>query len=124
MEETIATRVLIVDDDDEVREMLRTYFETYGYDIATARDGDEALDLIDSECAFDIVLLDVVMPGLTGIAVLKAMQEAGLTCPVVLMTAYGPLQKRIEALHLGAADLIMKPFSTVELDELLNRVLQ
>ncbi len=117
-------RVLVVDDDEAIREMLQAYFESCGYDVVTARDGDEALDLIDRSCDYDVVLLDVMMPGMTGVAVLRAMQEFGLTCPVVLMTAYGPLQKRIEALQIGAADLIAKPFTTHELDELMARVLQ
>jgi DNA-binding NtrC family response regulator len=117
-------RLLVVDDDDGIREGLIAYFDMYGYDVVTARHGDEALEIVQRDPPFDAIFLDVVMPGKSGVEVLQAMHDAHVSCPIVLMTAYSPLYRRMEALGLGATELIAKPFALDDLDRLLDRLLE
>lgn len=113
--------ILVVDDELETRETLAEYLGERGYSVTTASDGDRALQLLQSGNRYDLVLLDVVMPGRSGLAVLDAMQNLEESCSVVLMTAWAPLQNRISSLKLGSHDLLRKPFTPDALDEVLTR---
>lgn len=107
-------RILIVDDEDSVCQMLRDVLEDEGYRVEIALDGHEALRKMKS-LDVDAVLLDIRMPGLDGMQVLKLAQEAGITVPVVLITAYGTTETAIQAMKLGAFDYVLKPFNIEEL---------
>lgn len=115
-------RILLVDDDPEMRSFLEEILSEEGYEVVSAEDGFNLLDrigdtLLTSE-PFDLVLSDVRMPGCTGLEALEALREEDWSTPVLFMTAFGSKRTHREAERLGA-ELIDKPF---ELDQLLERV--
>jgi len=107
-------RILIVDDDETLRGGLVDCLELEGYEVAGAGDGREGLDRI-RERAADLVLLDVMMPEMTGFDVLRAMRAEGIDTPVILLTALGEELDRVRGLELGGDDYVVKPFSLREL---------
>jgi two-component system alkaline phosphatase synthesis response regulator PhoP len=111
-------RVLIVDDEPEIVRGLEDNLRFEGYQTATATDGREALAAAARE-APDLILLDVMLPGLSGWDVCRALRGQGIDVPIIMLTARGEELDRINGLELGADDYITKPFS---LRELLARV--
>ncbi|MBI2952535.1 sigma-54-dependent Fis family transcriptional regulator [bacterium] len=107
-------RILIVDDDIEVREMLTARLRAEGFEAVAASDGAEGLRRIRQE-DFDLVLLDLQMPEMDGMAVLRRLQEERLDATVVVMTAYGSVERAVEAMKAGAFDFIPKPLSAERL---------
>lgn len=106
--------ILIVDDDEALRQMLRQNLENQHYRVESAGDGKEALDRIAGD-TYDVVLLDIMLPGDDGLEVLRQMREIGLETPVIMLTARGDVEDRILGLNLGADDYLAKPFSMAEL---------
>jgi DNA-binding NtrC family response regulator len=104
-------RILVVDDDAAVRMALRVTLEYEGYQVVGASNGWEALALIESEKP-DVVLLDVEMPGLGGLAVLRRLQTKHESLPVVVMSAHATSATRVEAVSAGAVDVLEKPFDS------------
>jgi len=103
-------RVLVVDDEESVRNLIQRTLERAGYSVVTAADGQEALDII-SELEIDVMLLDIKMPGISGIEVL---QQIAITHPlicVIMVTAMVDTTTAIEAMKLGAYDYVTKPFN-------------
>ena len=100
--------VLVVDDDERLYELLRSYFEQNGIGSAHAADGRRALQLLD-EGPFDAVLLDIMMPGPDGLSVLRKIREKSRV-PVIMLTAKGDETDRVVGLELGADDYLTKPF--------------
>ena len=111
-------RILIVEDEIGILQFLQQGLEEEGYTIETAYDGEKALELLTNE-SFDLVLLDWMLPKLTGLEVCKAYRLQNKTTPVIFLTAKDTVQETIEGLQAGANDYIKKPFS---FDELLERV--
>ncbi len=111
-------RILIVEDERKMRDGLRDNLEMEGYDVQTAADGGEGLKRITGE-TFDLVLLDVMLPTMSGFDVLRQARERGVTAPIIMLTAKGEEIDRVLGLELGADDYVLKPFS---LRELLARV--
>jgi len=110
--------ILIIEDDPKMQTGLRDNLEFEGYTVKTEGDGTAGLQTwIDN--AFDCVILDVMLPGLSGFDVLKSAREKGITTPVIMLTAKGEEIDRVLGLELGADDYVTKPFS---LRELLARV--
>jgi two-component system response regulator AtoC len=110
--------VLIADDDSAIRELLQTFLEEENYKVSAASSGQEALDSLKNG-GYDLVLLDMRMPGMTGLDVLKQLREEQGELPVILMTAHGSPNIAIQASSLGAYGYITKPF---ELDDVLHQV--
>lgn len=110
--------ILVADDDGAIRSMLRMFLEDEDYQIAEATTGQEALDGLRSG-KHDLVLLDMRLPGMTGLEVLKQIREKQGEVPVILMTAYGSPNTAIQAASLGAYSYITKPF---ELDDVLHTI--
>ncbi|MCM0019635.1 MAG: response regulator [Tagaea sp.] len=110
--------LLVVDDDTRTRELLRRFLAERGYRVATAADAAEAQAQLDA-VAFDLLVLDVMMPGEDGMSFVKRMRNAQRQTPVVLLTARGETADRIAGLASGADDYLAKPF---EPEELLLRV--
>lgn len=106
--------ILIVDDEQELRNQLRRVLEGQHYRVEEAADGEEALDKIWND-TYDLVLLDIMLPKLNGLAVLKEAREAGMQMPVLMLTARGDIDDRVRGLNLGADDYLAKPFSMAEL---------
>ncbi len=110
-------RILVVDDEQTVRDFLQKALENAGYDVITASDGREALDKV-SQFDVSLVLLDIVMPGLDGYEVLEHMRQYE-DIPVIMLTGIGGETTKIDTLALGADDYITKPLSV---EELLARI--
>jgi signal transduction histidine kinase len=116
--ETFKEKLLIVDDDQTVREYLDTLFSLRGYEIRTANDGKEALKILSEEY-FPVVIADLNLPDLRGIQILDYIQQKEIMTAVLIITAYGSVDSVIEALRHGAYDYLTKPFAS---QILLHRV--
>jgi two-component system response regulator HydG len=111
-------RVLVVDDDPGVRESMSRMLSQAGYTVRAADSGEAAFELA-REGAFDVILSDMRMPGLSGIDVLRKLREARVDSAFIIMTGFGTVDTAVEAMKLGAVDFVQKPFFR---DELLMRV--
>jgi two-component system response regulator MprA len=114
----MAEAILVVDDDAPIRRMLQRALGAEGYDVSTAGDGGEALAAIERFVP-DLLVLDVAMEGVDGLAVCKRLRSKGLALPILLLTARESVADRVRGLDAGADDYLVKPFAT---DELLARV--
>jgi diguanylate cyclase (GGDEF)-like protein len=103
-------RLLIVDDEDMMRTFLREVLKDEGYDIELAASGDEAVKRLEQD-HFDIVLTDIVMPGMDGLGVVAAARQLPTDIDVIVMTGYASMETAVESMKLGAADYITKPFN-------------
>lgn len=103
-------RILIVDDEEKIRVILRIMLTAAGHQIGEAASGEAALALLERE-AVDLVISDMRMDGMDGLELLGAIRERELGCPVVFVTAFATLDSAVEALRLGAADYLAKPFA-------------
>ncbi|MCI9221201.1 MAG: response regulator [Lachnospiraceae bacterium] len=108
-------RILVVDDDKMNLRRTRLILEKY-YDILTAESGQEALDMIYDE-EIDLILLDIEMPGMSGIETFQRMKERGLDIPVIYLTASGYEEDVMNAIRLGAVNYLKKPFLPQDLME-------
>lgn len=117
------TRILVVDDDEGVAAVLTALLQQEGFVVQTANSGEEGLRLVRSE-SFDLVLSDVRMPGLDGIALLDRLRREEPDLPVVLVTAHGTVPLAVDAMKRGAADFVMKPFDRAELVYIVKKELQ
>ncbi|MFZ5864114.1 MAG: sigma-54-dependent transcriptional regulator [Nitrospirota bacterium] len=116
-------RVLIVDDEKSMREVLSIMLRKEGYAVTVAAHGPEALSLIDKEI-YDLVISDVKMPGLSGIDVLKAVKAASPTTIVLMMTAFASTETAVEAMREGAYDYLTKPFKIDEVKLVVKNALE
>jgi two-component system alkaline phosphatase synthesis response regulator PhoP len=107
-------RILLVEDDPGLRLMVSHRLASEGYRVETAPDGEEGLRLATGE-RFDLVVLDVMLPGRSGFEVCRTMRLGGVDTPVLMLTARAELADRVSGLKLGADDYLTKPFEMVEL---------
>lgn len=114
----MGSRILVVDDDRKLRDMLRRALEGAGFEVETAEDGGRALAAVSAH-APDLMVLDVLMPGVDGLGVARRLRERGDTTPILMLTARDSISDRVKGLDAGADDYLIKPFS---LEELLARV--
>ncbi len=113
------TRILVVEDEEHLAEGLRFNLEAEGYEVAIAPDGLRAVELLAArERAVDLVILDLMLPGLSGFEVLRRARASGDFVPVLILTAKDAIEDRVRGLEEGADDYLVKPF---RLDELLAR---
>jgi DNA-binding response OmpR family regulator len=122
MEDYMAKRVLIVDDEPRYLRLLEANLKTEGYTVATAADGLQALEAFSAQPA-DLVLLDIMMPRLDGFATCQRIREFS-NVPIIILTAKGEEQDRVKGLDLGADDYLVKPFSATELLARVRAVLR
>jgi len=108
------SHLLVVDDDDRIRDLLKQYLTRQGHNVTTASDAAAARKLLQT-FSFDLIILDVMMPGEDGLSLLGAMRGEGDQTPVLLLTARGQASDRIEGLKQGADDYLPKPFEPEEL---------
>ena len=111
-------RVLIIEDENLLREQLRVRLKTEGHVVDTARDGEEGL-FAGREYPIDIAVIDLGLPKLSGIEVIRSLRAAGKDFPILILTARGRWQDKVEGLEAGADDYLVKPF---EVEELLARL--
>ncbi|MEM9747797.1 MAG: response regulator transcription factor [Actinomycetota bacterium] len=117
-----ATKVLVVDDEPTVREVVVGYLRRDGHDVAEAADGNAALQLLDAEPP-DLVVLDMMLPGVNGLDILRQVRSTS-DIPVIMLTARAEESDRVAGLELGADDYVVKPFSPRELAARVNGVLR
>jgi DNA-binding NtrC family response regulator len=103
-------KILVIDDDLEILELLNSFFESLGHTVKTVSDSIEGLKLISKEI-FDILFLDIKLPEKDGIEVLKEAKNIDPQLPVVMITGYKEAEKVIEAFRHGAIDCLLKPFN-------------
>jgi len=116
-----AQSVLIVDDEKNIRLTLSRALETLELETGTAVNGEEALAKLGDK-RFSLILLDLRMPGMDGMEVLRRVREARPDIKVIIITAYGTIESAVEAMRLGAVDFIQKPFAPKEIRELVHKV--
>jgi DNA-binding NtrC family response regulator len=116
-------KVLVVDDDESYREGLRSILETEGYEVKTVIDGVSAINILQSN-QYDLILLDIVMPLVNGIDVLKNIKNSFYDCEVVMLTGENDIHTAVESIKLGAYDYLLKPCSGTEIINTLNRAVE
>ena len=124
IEYNATTRMLIIEDDPEMGAGLEDYFDLKGFDVTRAVDGDRGLQLISTLPAYDIVLLDVMLPKKNGFEILREARKAGVTSPVILLTVKGHEDDKLQGFDLGADDYVTNPFSADELAARVRAVLK
>jgi DNA-binding response OmpR family regulator len=107
----MSKRVLIVDDETNIRRMMRLTLEADGYDVVDAEDGPKGLAAFGNGAEFDAVLLDQKMPGLDGIETLRQIRDRAPGARVIMITAFGSIELAVEAMKLGATDFLRKPIT-------------
>jgi DNA-binding NtrC family response regulator len=115
-------RALIVDDAEGMRAYLASLFESRGFEVDTCEDGGRALTLLESGANPDMVLLDVMMPGMDGLTALAEIRKLWPELPVLMVSVIGKATTIVEAMRLGALDYLTKPFEEAELDAALDRL--
>ena len=116
-------RVLIVDDEEVLRDVLDAVLRREGFDIVTAASGEEALNVLDGE-DIDLVILDVMLPGISGIDTMRAIRISNPTLPVIIITAFSSIDGAIDAMKQGAFHYIPKPFKNEEVVLTVNKALE
>lgn len=114
--------MLVVDDAEGIRSYLASLLELKGYEVDTAEDGRSALALLEGGAAPDVVILDVMMPGIDGLETLRRMRRLYSDLPVVMLSVVGKASTIVEAMQLGAADYLNKPFEEEELEVILGKL--
>ena len=118
----MSTKILVVDDEQLYRHLLKVNLESEGYDVIAAKDGEEALELVSSKKP-DLVILDVAMPRLDGFSTCERIRQFS-DVPIIMLTARGEEQDRVRGLNVGADDYVLKPFSATELVARVRAVLR
>ncbi|EPG8077959.1 response regulator transcription factor, partial [Stenotrophomonas maltophilia] len=108
-------RVLIVEDDAHIADLLRMHLGDEGYDVAHAASGDAGLRLLEQDGPWDALVLDVMLPGVDGLQVCQRARAMARYVPIIIISARGSETQRIVGLELGADDYLAKPFSMPEL---------
>ena len=118
-------KILVVDDDELLRDLLEFKLRSRGYEVELAEDGEAALE-VASASPPDLIVLDGMMPGLDGFQVLQRLSDSGVTCdvPVIMLTARRQEQDVVAGLSLGAQDYLVKPFLPDELVLRIQRILR
>jgi DNA-binding NtrC family response regulator len=115
-------RVLIVDDEADVRDLLVEYFREAGHEVSSASDGNQAVAEIASHpTKYDFVISDLQLPGVDGLGVLKAAKAANPSISVIIITGYASVDSAVRAVRLGAYDYLTKPFTLGQIDVIVQR---
>ncbi len=118
----VSKPILIVDDEPIVQESIRDWLKDAGYQVATAESGEEALELIEKQ-DFSVMIVDVRLPGKTGITVLKEVKALRPEIKSIIITAYPSTELAAEAMKLGAVDYLIKPIAPDDLERLIRETL-
>ena len=116
--------ILVVDDDRSVRSYLSDFLTSCGYSIECAESGDQAVARLSAGYIPALIVLDIVMPGINGIEVLESVKKINPSIPVIILSAAGQTKTVVEAMKMGAADFLVKPFEEQELELAIQNVLE
>ena len=117
------TRVLVVEDESNIATLLQDDLQIEGYEVDVARDGESALEMVKHQ-NFDLILLDIMLPGKDGYDVCRQLRRHEISTPIIMLTAKGQEAEKVLGLELGADDYITKPFSPLELRARIKAVLR
>jgi DNA-binding NtrC family response regulator len=115
-------RILVIDDEESIRELLTDFLESKGFEVSSTHDGESGLALL-KEDKFDLFLLDLMMPGMSGLDVLREASSQNITIPSIVITAFASVQTAVEAMKFGAFDYITKPFVLEDVHIAIKRAL-
>lgn len=118
----MGSKILVVDDEQLYRHLLKVNLESEGYEVSSARDGEEALEILSSRVP-ELVILDIAMPRLDGFTTCERIRQFS-DVPIIMLTARGEEQDRVRGLNVGADDYVLKPFSATELVARVRAVLR
>lgn len=118
-----STRILIVDDENTLRTTMADLLATQDREIVTAASGEEALAYLEGG-PFDLLIVDLIMPGIDGLQVLDVAQKLSPQAKIIMLTAYGTLESAIQAMRRGATDYLLKPASAPQIEAAVDRALQ
>lgn len=116
-------RVLVAEDDDAIRSVLKAHLEKKGYAVDEAGDGDDASAFL-ATTLYDLVLIDVMMPGMSGFDVVSRYRKRSGSAPVIFLTALDSVEDKVKGLDIGGDDYLVKPFSFEELDARIRVILR
>lgn len=114
-------KVLVVDDTKNIRMTLTKCLELEGYEVMTASDGKQALEMFKTHC-FDLAFLDIKLPEIRGTEVLKKVRDYGIKTPVIIITAYATVKNAVDCTNMGAVAYIQKPFSADKIKTVLKEL--
>lgn len=117
-------RILVVEDEKYLRELIVRRLRAQGYNVDHCGDGSSALERLQGEAEYDCVILDVLLPETDGLSILRTMRQAHDSTPVMLLTARDSVEDRVSGLDSGADDYVVKPFSFDELDARVRALLR
>src|SRR3954451_25386600 len=117
-------RILIVDDEEVLRDVLDAVLRREGFEVVMAASGEEALAVLDEDDNIDLVILDIMLPGISGIDTLRALRLWNPSLPVIIITAFSSIDGAIEAVKHGAFHYIPKPFKNEEVILSVNKALE
>lgn len=117
------SKALVVDDTKNIRNLLTTCLELYGFEVTSASNGEEALTLFNTD-TFDLAFLDIKMPVFSGTEVLRRIRAMGINTPVVIMTAFATVRNAVECTKLGAVAYLQKPFTADKVKTVLDELKQ
>ena len=112
-------RILVVDDEKNIRRLIKSEFSQEGYEVVAARTGEEGLKVFDEQ-RFHVVLLDIKLPNMNGVEVLRKLKKKYPSAEIIMFTAYGDISTAVECMKLGARDYLTKPFKLSELSALVR----
>ena len=112
--------IMIVDDEEIIRESFLHWFEKYGHRVETAASGFEALEKLE-KVPFELLFVDVKMPGMSGIELLEKVKEEYPETIVIIITAYGSIETAVTAMQMGATDYLLKPFKPEQLSLVIEK---
>lgn len=115
-------RILVADDDPQMQLAIKTCLSRKDFDVTVVNNGTSALEVCERE-NFDLIITDQQMPQMSGTELLGCLERKGIETPVIMITAYGTITQAVEAMQSGAADFITKPFSSTDLERIVERVL-
>jgi two-component system OmpR family response regulator len=118
---TDARKILIVDDDVDIVQIVSTMLAGRGWEVRTAFGGEEALRVVAADHP-DIVLLDIMMPHMNGLEVLRQIRAVSPASRIIMITAFGDVESYLDSMELGACEYVNKPFETAELLRVIGRV--
>jgi DNA-binding NtrC family response regulator len=118
----VRARILVADDDPHMQQAIRACLARESFQLTIVSNGLAAIEQLENE-QYDLIITDQQMPQMSGIELMTTLQKRGSEIPVVMITAYGTINQAVEAMQLGAADFITKPFSAVDLERVVERVL-
>ena len=108
-------KILAIDDEQNIRHLIRNEFMLEGFDVTTAKSGEEGLGFVDGQ-DYDVVLLDLKLPKMSGIDTLKLLKRKNPRSEVIMITGYGDIHSAVESVKLGARDYVTKPFQFEEVE--------